>query len=93
MTYRDDTEAALARADALAAELERSEKERERLAAELEELRHPKPRALATREKPTLARRVERGLATRTGELKSVAFIGVLAFVCGAVVAIPLMPL
>ncbi|MFT3696992.1 MAG: hypothetical protein QM831_27875 [Kofleriaceae bacterium] len=45
MTYRDDTDAALARADALQTELERSEKERARLAAELEALRNPKPTA------------------------------------------------
>jgi hypothetical protein len=41
VTYRDDHDAAIARAEALQRELERSEAERERLRAEVERLGHP----------------------------------------------------
>src|SRR5262249_1744388 len=47
MTYRDDHDAALARAESLEAELANVERERDRLRAELDKAKHPAPAAPA----------------------------------------------
>ncbi|HEY0255197.1 MAG TPA: hypothetical protein VGC41_26900 [Kofleriaceae bacterium] len=106
ITYRDDTEAALARADALEAELKRAEQERDRLRAEVEELRHPKPppveppRALTVprseklthREVDALVVEVRRGLERSSNDAKARVIVSMVVLAFGGVIGTTIGP-
>ncbi|MFT3696993.1 MAG: hypothetical protein QM831_27880 [Kofleriaceae bacterium] len=99
MTYRDDTDAAIARADALADDLKRAEDERDQLRAEVEQLKRerdgviaePEPVAIAVVPEPeipdaALIELVEEGLTKTHNDRTSSVVFGLIMSVAGIAV-------
>lgn len=90
MTYRDDHDAAIERADALAAELARTKAERDAVTSERDrlaaELATAPPASLTASEREQLLASIERGRANQHGQMWILVLGGVL-FVALAIVA------